>query len=327
MTQTTKSARARRFARTPKTAAIEAQPTIEASPDDTPQPAKALSKISQVIALLQRPEGATLAELVAATGWLPHTARAALTGLRKKGHRYYVSKAKHHRLEASLVPAMRLPAPEIEKVVRDELDRLLQDPLGLAKRVGVDVEPHAVDIILRRAATLRADLGKTGAEVVRRLVSRIVIHADRITLTLRRTWLADVTGLAETPTRIAALHDISARLTRTGRVVRLVDETGAAKGSSAPDESLVRLVVTARRWWAELSKGELDITALSAREKVSASYMTRVVRLAFLAPAVTEAVLSGAVRAEISGKGVLQAKAIPSLWTEQVERLLPRADI
>lgn len=44
------------------------------------------SKIATVIALLQRPEGATLAELIEATGWLPHTARAALTGLRKKGH-------------------------------------------------------------------------------------------------------------------------------------------------------------------------------------------------------------------------------------------------
>jgi hypothetical protein len=31
-------------------------------------------------------EGATLEELTGATGWLPHTARAALTGLRKRGY-------------------------------------------------------------------------------------------------------------------------------------------------------------------------------------------------------------------------------------------------
>lgn len=40
-----------------------------------------------MLAMLKRPEGATLDELVAATGWLPHTTRAAMTGLRKKGHR------------------------------------------------------------------------------------------------------------------------------------------------------------------------------------------------------------------------------------------------
>ncbi len=44
------------------------------------------SKTVLVLELLRRPTGATLAELVAVTGWLPHTTRAALTGLRKKGH-------------------------------------------------------------------------------------------------------------------------------------------------------------------------------------------------------------------------------------------------
>ena len=44
------------------------------------------TKIAEVVALLQRGDGATLAELVAATGWLPHTTRAALTGLRKRGY-------------------------------------------------------------------------------------------------------------------------------------------------------------------------------------------------------------------------------------------------
>ena len=45
------------------------------------------TKSAAVIALLERQEGATLTELVEATGWLPHSTRAALTGLRKKGHK------------------------------------------------------------------------------------------------------------------------------------------------------------------------------------------------------------------------------------------------
>lgn len=43
-------------------------------------------KSALVLDLLRRPEGASLDELVGATGWLPHTTRAALTGLKKKGH-------------------------------------------------------------------------------------------------------------------------------------------------------------------------------------------------------------------------------------------------
>ncbi|OWK27995.1 DUF3489 domain-containing protein [Sphingomonas mucosissima] len=43
------------------------------------------TKAALVLALLGRGEGATLTELVEATGWLPHTTRAALTGLRRNG--------------------------------------------------------------------------------------------------------------------------------------------------------------------------------------------------------------------------------------------------
>ena len=44
------------------------------------------SKTSLVLGMLQRTEGATIDQLVVATGWLPHTTRAALTDLKKKGH-------------------------------------------------------------------------------------------------------------------------------------------------------------------------------------------------------------------------------------------------
>lgn len=43
------------------------------------------TKAGEVLSLLQRPGGAVLDDLIAATGWQPHTVRAALTGLRKKG--------------------------------------------------------------------------------------------------------------------------------------------------------------------------------------------------------------------------------------------------
>jgi len=38
------------------------------------------SKLSGVIALVEQAQGATLDKLIATTGWLPHTTRAALTG-------------------------------------------------------------------------------------------------------------------------------------------------------------------------------------------------------------------------------------------------------
>lgn len=43
------------------------------------------TKATAVQKLLARAKGATLTELTEATGWQPHSARAFLTGLRKKG--------------------------------------------------------------------------------------------------------------------------------------------------------------------------------------------------------------------------------------------------
>jgi len=89
MTNNTKTTRPRRFARTPQANASPANSEQETPPSVQPaddEAAKPDSKIARVIALLKRPEGATLEEMISATGWLPHTTRAALTGLKKKGH-------------------------------------------------------------------------------------------------------------------------------------------------------------------------------------------------------------------------------------------------
>lgn len=74
--------RPRKMAREPKASVAPAS----AEADATPTPTKRESKADLVLGLVQRPEGATIDQLVAATGWLPHTTRAALTGLKKKGH-------------------------------------------------------------------------------------------------------------------------------------------------------------------------------------------------------------------------------------------------
>jgi len=51
------------------------------------------TKIAAVIELLHGSNGVTLVELVANTGWLPHTARAALTGIRKRGYAVVIDRA------------------------------------------------------------------------------------------------------------------------------------------------------------------------------------------------------------------------------------------
>lgn len=47
---------------------------------------RAGSKQALIVEMLSKEEGVTIDALIEATGWLPHTTRAALTGLRKRGY-------------------------------------------------------------------------------------------------------------------------------------------------------------------------------------------------------------------------------------------------
>ena len=63
-----------------------------------------INNSDHVIGLVRRTGGATIDEMVSATDWLPHTTRAALTGLKKKGHQLTSEKAdgvRRYRIESS----------------------------------------------------------------------------------------------------------------------------------------------------------------------------------------------------------------------------------
>lgn len=76
----------RRMARPASSAA---SPNVEPLPVSEhashPFAVQRVSKQDLILDLMRGVGGASLTAIIAATGWLPHTARAALTGLRKKG--------------------------------------------------------------------------------------------------------------------------------------------------------------------------------------------------------------------------------------------------
>src|SRR6202166_2364531 len=63
------------------------------------------SKLARVIGLLHRDHGATIAELIAVTGLLAHTTRAALTGLRKRGYAVAIDRSDDKRGSFYRIPA------------------------------------------------------------------------------------------------------------------------------------------------------------------------------------------------------------------------------
>lgn len=72
---------------------------------------RAGTKIAQVTSMLSRKNGATIAEMMGATGWLAHTTRAVLTGLRKHGYQVERESVKDGKTIYRIVSA-----PTVKKV-------------------------------------------------------------------------------------------------------------------------------------------------------------------------------------------------------------------
>jgi hypothetical protein len=71
---------------------------IEALPEPEPQPdPKRPSKQDAVLAMLRRPEGATVDEVASATGWQRHTVRGVFSGTLKKKLGLSLASAKEER--------------------------------------------------------------------------------------------------------------------------------------------------------------------------------------------------------------------------------------
>jgi hypothetical protein len=75
----------KRAAKTPAPRAKSARGKAAGARESSPADFRTGSKQAKIVDLMKRAKGATLDELVKATDWLPHTTRAALTGLRKRG--------------------------------------------------------------------------------------------------------------------------------------------------------------------------------------------------------------------------------------------------
>ena len=65
---------------------LAGKPARVAREPGAPRKPREGTKQEQVLAMLRRPEGATVAQIAEATGWAQHTVRGFFAGLKKKGH-------------------------------------------------------------------------------------------------------------------------------------------------------------------------------------------------------------------------------------------------
>lgn len=239
-------------------------------------------------------------------------------------YRYYVSRGLQHGQPDALNNGVRLPAREIENAVVERLAEALDDPFELAIGAGLDIAADQMMQAGERSNLVASRIRSRDQVCITSLIRQVRVLVDRVEIELHTSALAELLQLPiDDHTHATFSLTSNIRVTRTGRAVRLVQTSGTKVGAPSPNQTLINLLVKAHRWWGELRQGQITAAELARREGVIKPYVSRVVRLAFLAPDVVEAVLAGRQLASIDGRAIKATDAISPLWSEQRRRFLP----
>jgi DNA invertase Pin-like site-specific DNA recombinase len=226
--------------------------------------------------------------------------------------RYYVS----NRLLAGGRDAggWRLPAPAFETAVATALVDHLEARTA-SHRILRNATAGAVATIAHRVRSVADEICQRGASAAASMIRRGTVAAGTIHIALDPSSLAEMLEV-DAPELDPALLEFEAPFTtrRRGAEVRII----AGERQPTPDHAMLRALRKAHRW-ADMMKSGHPIKEIARRERVSDSYVARLIPLATLSPRIQEAVVAGLQPPELSLE-TLARYPLPLEWSEQESR-------
>jgi len=247
-----------------------------------------------------------------------------------KRYRYYVTRALTTQHREALPDGRRVPAGDIEQIVVSRLRAFLSSAVEIHEAVA----PQAKSVIaqkslINQAAALAGQWPEQTPAQIRQLLSalvaRIDLRPDQVEIHLLPERLGNLlTGDASllSPASAAAEDGPTltlgapARLRRAGmEMTMLIDAKEARKGR--PDPSLVKLIVKAQKLKEHFIRGGDRMDAIAESAGVSRSYFARLVKLSFLAPDITKAILEGRHPPDLTAGRLITHARLPLDWKDQ----------
>jgi len=236
---------------------------------------------------------------------------------RGRRFRYYIT---HRGAVTDNQPQWRLPAHDLERAVAAALGGWLDHADATAAEQAPDLDAADYATIARTARRLAIGVRDGDPaerrDAIRALVARVEVGEAAIAITLR--WNAIV---GDAHPLAAATASITAPVSkvRRGTDVRLV--IGGADPAANRDPRLVKLMVDARVSYERLiASTAASLDELAAECGHSRKHLSRLLRLATLAPDIVAAILDGRQPAQLSRIVLLEAADLPIDWIEQRAR-------
>jgi len=241
---------------------------------------------------------------------------------RHGGHyRYYVSLELIRRGACAVAKekAWRLAAPELERSVVVSVQMLLSDQVAIATRLQeADLPPEKIQLVLEAAQAKAEPLESPGA--IAELVDRVVLKKDGVAITANLQSLLSGGSLVGQAPLMTFTRFTRLLMKRRGAAMRLVIGGGAVTPKTDP--TLLKAVARGRKWFTELASGRAKFTQqIAAREGVNGRFVRRLIPLAFLSPAIVQAIAEGRHPANLTGEALSRGINIPVEWAKQYAAL------
>ena len=253
-----------------------------------------------------------------------------------KRYRYYISRPLVTNARAKAPDACRIPAPEVEQVVTDRIRALLADGSAVFDAVNSTsaISEQCGELIAQAAALARSwpELpSHQQRHIVCTLIARVEVGNESVALHVVPARLgtilqqdstgeshADANGARGTELMILS---VPAQLQRIGKGSRFI--IGASTGGIAsPNASLIRLLARAHQLQQQLlHDSKLNVQELAQRANLNRTYITLLLRLSWLAPDITHAILRGHQPPTLTADRLARATRIPIDWQAQRDAL------
>ena len=252
----------------------------------------------------------------------------------KKGtrYRYYVSTSLLTGRGTTRSGRRRIPAGNLESVVIDRLRSFFTNRGELLDAIGEVDERVGHRQLIEGAKTIAIELDaqrpETMKAIVKALVHRVEITPDCIKIDVFRRRLAEFLAAplvdltirhqkpAKSPDHVMTLM-APAQLKRVGREMKmLVDDSG---DRTSIDMGLLRIVARAHGIQARLAQNTtLTVHDIARDERVTAAYVYALLRLPWLAPDITTAIVNGRQPPQLNAKKLMRLTAhLSADWAEQ----------
>ena len=237
-------------------------------------------------------------------------------------YRYYVTRP--DQLDQG--PAWRVPARDIETIVREQLAALLLDQARIHDLASAaEADAAAIEQALRAgdlaAATLRSGTAAAQAELIGRLIDATHLHEDHVAVTISEPGLAALLGLTPSGATDPIVLTCHAVKVRRGHEVRLVISGATMRAPRRRDEKLMSLLAEAQAARAlVLASPDLSINRIATDANRCRSRLTRLIALSYLSPKIVTAIVEGRQPRTLTARTLLDAQ-LPVDWSAQAALL------